>query len=831
MAGRLPALAAGVWLLVAAATPAAAQSLWSNPATWGGAVPGAGAHVVVPQGQRIVLDVSPPPLASLTVNGVLTFARRDLALTVGWIMVHGMFEVGTEEVPFAERASITLNGALDDNVMGMGARGFVAMNGGRIELHGARRADVDWAVLAEAARPGDTSITLALVEPNKPALGWRPGDFLAIAPSGRDPLQIEGVVVTAVAGTRVSFSPPLRFAHSADITTRAGKVVDERAEVGLLTRNIVVQGAADGHARNLGGHIMIMAGSIGRIEGTELRHMGQMGRLGRYPIHWHLTGFAPIDYARFNSIWSSFHRGVVLHQTDGVEVRGNVAASVWSHTYVVGEDGNETRNTVEDNLGMLTMRVPDAMFVKRRHDEPGAQGPAGQDEWRPATFWVNNPNNAVHRNRAAGGLDAVGFYFDDDHGLATPADRTAVDFTGNVAHSYLSSDAAADPVASRASGLGLLVRTTAVHGPATFGPFMAYQNSVAGAWIEPASDTLTGAVLAGNGSGAVMVRGTLDDTLVIGATANRVTAHPIETVHGGVRLVAHPLGNAPRIVNTTFVDQPVAAIEVENGGIMPGNWFAGLDAAGAPVPVFLRNRRADEAWAGALHDADGTLTGSAGPTDVTGTPTGPTSTFRPGWGSFGPGGAWTTPAAPAALSAAPSSLTGQVDGQRVLLAWLAPTTGAGVVGYVVEAGSGPGLADLARVDLGASLTQAFDGVPAGRFVVRVRARTSAGLSAPSNEVVVNVGGPACLAPDRPASLTATVSQGVVTLRWTPSPGATGYRLAAGSTSGAADILVTALGPTSALSAAAPPGRYFVRVAAVNACGAGASSAETLVVVP
>lgn len=826
--GRIVAVCVAV-ALAAAAAPAAAQQLWSSPATWGGAVPGPGAHVVVPQGQRIVLDVSPPPLASLTINGVLTFARTDLALSVGWVMVHGMLEVGTDTQPFAERAVITLTGALDENVGGMGARGIVAMHGGRIELHGVRRADVDWAVLAESAQPGDTSVALALVEPNKTVLGWRPGDLLAVAPSGRDPLQAEAVTVTAVSGTRVSFWPPLRFAHAAEVGTIAGRTVDERAEVGLLTRNIVVQGASDGLARQLGGHIMIMAGGIGRIEGTELRNMGQMGRLGRYPIHWHLTGPAPIDYARFNSIWNSFHRGVVLHRTDGVEVRGNVAANVWSHTFVVGEDGTETGNVVEDNLGILTKRLPDEAFVLKRHGEPGWDTAAAQDEWRPATFWVNNPRNTVRGNRAAGGLDAIGFFYDDDHGRAAPADLAQLDFSGNVAHSYLSSLAADDPVPSLTSGLGLLVRTSGAHPPLTFGAFTAYQNTVAGAWIEPAAATLSGAVLAGNASGAVLVRGTLDDAIVTGPTANRVTAHPEVSLRGGVRVVAHERGSAPKVMRTTFIAQPIAAIDVDNGRLQPGSEVRGITLIDTPRPVYLRDRQPDHSWSGALVDADGSLTGSAGPALVTGLPLDATTVFVPGWGSFGPGGAYVTPRVLPA-SSVPANLTYQVERQRVLLSWQAPADG-GVLGYVVEAGSAPSLADLVRADVSAATTQEFAGVPAGRFVVRVRARTAAGLSAPSNEVTIAVGGPACLLPDRPMAFTASVTSGIVTLRWTPSAGATGYVITAGAAAGAADVRVTTSGAVTRLDAAAPPGRYFVRVAAMNACGVGANSDGAVVTVP
>ncbi len=816
-------------LVLSAAAPAAAQQLWSNPATWGGTVPGPGAHVTIPQGRRIVLDVSPPPLGSLTVHGVLTFADRPLDLSVGWIMVHGLFEIGTEATPYPYRATITLTGALDEDVMGMGARFLGAMHGGRIDIHGARRSDVDWAVLARHARPGDTTIALALVEPNKTALGWRPGDLLAIAPSGRDPLQIEPVTVTAVNGTEVSFMPPLRFHHWGELQTIAGQTVDERAEVGLLSRDIVIQGAPDGYARNLGGHIMIMAGSIGRIEGAELRFMGQMGRLGRYPFHWHLTGHAPIDYLRFSSVWNSFHRGVVIHQTTGVEVRGNVAANVWSHTFVVGEDGNETGNVVEDNLGLLTKRVPEAMFVRAPLGAPGAAGAAAQDEWRPGTFWVNNPRNTVRRNRAAGGLDAIGFFYDRDHGRAGAGDLAATDFADNVAHSYASSSAAGEPTPSNASGVGLLVRMEERPGESSvFGPFTAYQNAVAGAWIAHAAETLRDAVLAGNASGVVLARGGLEGSLVVGETANHITSHPPETVRGGVRTVATGTDNAPRVRDVTFVRQPIAAVDVDGGYLMPGNAFSGITRIDTPTPVFLRDRRGDGSWSGALVDADGSLTGSGASRLVTGAVIDADSVFAAGWGSFAPGGAFVTPRRAAT---GPSLLTAAVAGATVALAWWPPDDASTVLSYVLEAGSAPGRADILTADVGTATAQTFGGVPAGRYVVRARARTAAGLSAPSNEVTVRVGAIACLPPDAPAALTTTVSGSLVTIAWPPAAGATSYQLRVGAATNPRPLILPMAGTAGVVSTAAPSGRYIVRVAGVNACGVGAASPEATVVVP
>jgi hypothetical protein len=818
-------------LVAGAGDAALAQQHWSDPATWGGALPGAGAHVVVPQGRRVILDVNPPALGSITVNGVLAFGARDIDLTVGWIAVHGMLEVGTEEVPYPHHAIITLNGPLDENVMGMGARFIGAMNGGRIEIHGSRRADVDWAVLAHHAQPGDTSIALELVEPHKTVLGWRPGDLIVMASSTRDPLQAEAVTVTAVSGTQVSFSPPLRFQHWGELQTVAGRTVDERAEVGLLTRNIVIQGAADGYARQMGGHIMIMSGSIGRIEGAELRYLGQMGRLGRYPMHWHLTGHAPIDYLRFSSIWSSFHRAVVLHRTHGAEVRGNVAANIWSHTFVVGEDGNETGNVVEDNLGILTKRLPDAAFVLKRQGEPGADGPGSQDEWRPATFWVNNANNTVRRNRAAGGLDAIGFFYDNDHGLAAPGDLARADFSGNVAHSYLSSDASGEPLPQTVNGVGLVIRPAERAGErATFGAFTAFQNSVAGAWVEHTSSVLSDAVLAGNASGAVVMRGTVEHAFIVGQTANQATPHPRETRGGGVRTIAHDGANTPRVRHTTFVNQEIAAIDVEGGHLLPGNVFENITRIDTSTPVFLRDRRADHAWSGALFDADGSLTGSAGAAFVTGQAMAG-SVFMAGWGSYAPGGAFV---APVSAATAPRGLATVVTGANVTLAWSAPDDAASVVSYLIEAGTAPGRVDVVLATGGPVTTHTVPDAPTGEYFVRVRAQRASGLSDASNEVRVRVrvGAPVCLVPDTPAPLRATVSGAAVTLTWTPARGAARYLLGVGAAPDQYGLLVAELPVALAtLATTAPSGTYFVRIAAVNVCGMSVPSNEIAVVVP
>src|SRR5262249_42704185 len=83
---------------------------WSNPATWPNKkVRAAGEKVETASGKEVTLDVSPPALAGLTINGKLTFSdKADLELSTEWIMIHGEMAIGTEAKPYTRKATITL---------------------------------------------------------------------------------------------------------------------------------------------------------------------------------------------------------------------------------------------------------------------------------------------------------------------------------------------------------------------------------------------------------------------------------------------------------------------------------------------------------------------------------------------------------------------------------------------------------------------------------------------------------------------------------------------------------------------------------------------------
>src|SRR5215472_17790268 len=86
------------------------QELWSDPATWpDGKVPRAGDTVTIERGKDVLLDVSPPSLNGLNIDGKLSFSdEADIGLTTEWVVVRGELEIGTEAKPHTRKATITL---------------------------------------------------------------------------------------------------------------------------------------------------------------------------------------------------------------------------------------------------------------------------------------------------------------------------------------------------------------------------------------------------------------------------------------------------------------------------------------------------------------------------------------------------------------------------------------------------------------------------------------------------------------------------------------------------------------------------------------------------
>src|SRR5690606_4524760 len=119
------------------AETSATATKWSDPATWpNGKVPVAGDKVVIAKDRHVILDVSPPPLGGLSIDGKLTFSSdADLELTTEWIMLHGELTIGTEAKPHTRKAAITFTDNVkgEDVMAGMGDRGIM-ISGGTLNL-------------------------------------------------------------------------------------------------------------------------------------------------------------------------------------------------------------------------------------------------------------------------------------------------------------------------------------------------------------------------------------------------------------------------------------------------------------------------------------------------------------------------------------------------------------------------------------------------------------------------------------------------------------------------------------------------------------------------
>jgi cell migration-inducing and hyaluronan-binding protein len=398
----------------------------------------------------VVLDVSPPALHGIHLDGKLSFAdARDLELTTEWILMRGELRIGSEGNPHTRNATITLtDNVRGENINGMGDRGIMIV-GGTLSLHGDR--ENAWTKLSATAKARSTRIDVL------DASGWRVGDAIVLASTDFNPRQAETRRITAISGNTLTLDQPLEYMHFGKVTFD----VDERGEVGLLTRNIKVQASADAEQSYFGGHIMAMDGSTMTVSGIELNRMGQHLTLARYPIHWHVNGDVNGQYIKNSAIHDTYNRCVTIHGTDNLRVENNVTYNTVGHCFFM-EDGIETGNQVIHNLAIQTKCHPTLACVPTNlaaagefdYDNRQAVRTSGQQSKHillpsdntAASFWITNPDN-TYRDNVAAGSDANGFWMafpEHPNGAFDGTERSANtwprrmqvrEFRDNVAHS------------------------------------------------------------------------------------------------------------------------------------------------------------------------------------------------------------------------------------------------------------------------------------------------------------------------------------------------------------------------------------------------------------
>ena len=302
--------------------------------------------------------------------------------------------------------------------------------GSRIELHAVDVEKESWTQLASTAAAGDTQITV------QETTGWEAGDRIAIASTSTDWQQAEEFTIRSISGNTITLDSPLEFSHRGEtVRYDYGKTgadarqwnVEIRAEVALLNRNITIQGDADSVNDGFGAHTMVHPGGEQHIQGVEYFRAGQRDLLGRYPTHWHLGGEVEGQYVEGASIHNSFQKGITIHGTSNTRVEDNVVYDHVGHGVFL-EDGAENDNQILDNLVFST-----------QESETGLPIPTDADH--ASSFWIENPNNVIIGNHAAGS-ESNGFWIFEDllHGsseelgIGEAGDLSDLIFIDNVGH-------------------------------------------------------------------------------------------------------------------------------------------------------------------------------------------------------------------------------------------------------------------------------------------------------------------------------------------------------------------------------------------------------------
>lgn len=316
--------------------------------------------------------------------------------------------VGSEACPISasKTVTITFNGDANSPSMGvdpfdntqLGTKGLAVLHGGDLQLWGGLGSPVSWTRLAVTAQAGDTTIT---VEDDVSA--WPLQGSIFLAATGRlaavghvgdevvrefyDEVSITSIDAT---GRVLTVSQPLAWEHFAE-----GQF---RGEVGLLTRNIVLQGDAASDTSLFGGHIMIRKTQEAAVlSGVELFRMGQRHHLARYPIHFHVHGTGPNEdpsnwpghLVQHTAVHHSHQRGYVVHETHGVTLYDNVGYKCVGHVFFL-EDGAERYNIFRRNLAAHALKDrPNGASRDPAEWEVLSGGPDDQ----PAGFWIPAPMN------------------------------------------------------------------------------------------------------------------------------------------------------------------------------------------------------------------------------------------------------------------------------------------------------------------------------------------------------------------------------------------------------------------------------------------------------
>jgi hypothetical protein len=185
-------------------------------------------------------------------------------------------------------------------------------NRGFLDIHGRPRKTV-WTHLASSSLAGCNTIV------TDDAVDFVPGDKLVVTSSSSDFRQTEEVTVVSLAADNrtITVTPAFKFNHISTFFDVVGERVHLRCEVGLLSRNVIIQGDDESDRQLYDAHTIAARGGTFRylfkaftsticlssiimlsfrVNNAELRECGQSFNLGRYCLHFHMVSDRPQNY-------------------------------------------------------------------------------------------------------------------------------------------------------------------------------------------------------------------------------------------------------------------------------------------------------------------------------------------------------------------------------------------------------------------------------------------------------------------------------------------------------------------------------------------------------
>ncbi|XP_066284016.1 fibrocystin-L-like [Branchiostoma lanceolatum] len=437
---------------------------WSSPRTWpDGAEPQDGDTVTIGPGLSVLLDTNTTVLKLLHINGgELIFDQKDLELHAEAVLITGggSLQIGTAELPFLHTAHIVLYGDSSGEGLPLYGAKTIVVREGTVDMYG-MPVSPSWTRLNETALRGNTNMTLR--EP----VNWTPGSTVVVTATGdwNTGDQHEEVKVTEVSpdGLTLSFTPALRFTHTATEGELAGWTFGVSAMVFPINRNIVFRGHVKKerreqhdvcvveedlqHAgsdtcfleryrqtlgkREYGAQVVVHADNPSasqvnvHIQDVEFTNVGKAYSLGNHPITFSMCGDVSGSFVRSSVIRQSFNRGVGVQGTDNLSLKDNVLYDVKGNGFFT-QDGDEKDNIFENNLAVM---IKQSVSLQA-------------EDLMPSGFLLRHPGNLLEGNVVVGS-EHGGFWYNlpartggtARTSLVCPRKVPLATFQGNAAYS------------------------------------------------------------------------------------------------------------------------------------------------------------------------------------------------------------------------------------------------------------------------------------------------------------------------------------------------------------------------------------------------------------